>query len=532
MDFNKMPAKDAALYYHNIGLMPIPVKEKKSAISWGDYVDRVAPSSRVDEWFKETNAGYGVALITGPVSQTIVLDLDGKEALQHIKNNYFIPKTWMAKTRKGRHVYFKWSNDINVSTTIVELAGIKGVDVRGRGGYVVAPPSYGIYQWFNGYAPWEVELAPVPDWLKSLINKNREVPQPSSNRELKSEQNSWVTDLLDGVESGGRHAAFIKLAGYFLSKHPEDIAEKFLMDWNDKNSPPMPVSEFRTQFADIAKRYRDGKYKAKVSLPNEHHSPNVKPLQPIKLNQFLDSDVPNIRWLVDRIIPEGTSTIFGGWQGLGKSWVSLDLAVEMAKGGGKWMDVYPVSGGTVLYIDEESTESLLKYRLKKLIKGKCLEGVPLDLHLAIGKRFKFTHEESLEQLKIMLSKLRPKLVIVDALIRVHSLEENSSKDMAYFFDSIIKPLSQDYGCSFLFIDHERKSFSAPGIPVQAGGQRLRGSSAKGDAIDTMVSLKVENNRLQFEHSKARFHKPVDTIAISIDDIGHNATKVLALGEVK
>lgn len=528
MDFNKMPAKEAALYYHTIGLMPIPVKEKKSVISWGDYTDRVAPQDRVGEWFKDTSNGYGVALITGPVSQTIVLDLDGEEALQHIKNNYFIPKTWMAKTRKGRHVYFKWSNDINVSTTIVGLGGVKGVDVRGRGGYVVAPPSYGVYQWFNGYAPWEVELAPVPDWLKSLINKGRETIDGGA-RILKGEQ-GWVSELLEGVESGGRHAAFIKLAGYFLSKHPEDIARNFLEDWNEKNSPPMSESEFSTQFSDMAKRYKSGLYKARVT--DTPRPPTGKPLQPIKLNQFLEADIPDIRWIVDHVIPEGTATIFGGWQGLGKSWVSLDLAVEMAKGGGKWMDVYPVAGGPVLYIDEESTEALLKYRLKKLIKGKCLEGAPLDLHLAIGKRFKFTNEDSLEELKKLLSVIKPKLVIVDALIRVHHLEENSSKDMSYFFDSIIKPLSQDYGCSFLFIDHERKSFTMPGMPTQAGGQRLRGSSAKGDAIDTMISLKKENDRLVFEHSKARFHKPVDTIAISIDDVGHNATKIVALGEVK
>lgn len=523
-----MPVKDVALYYHHIGLMPIPVQKKKSVISWGDYIHKCAAKEKVEGWFKE-NTGGGVALVTGPVSQTLVLDLDGEAALQHIKQNYFIPKTWMAKTRKGRHVYFKWSPDINVSTTITGLGGIKGVDVRGLGGYVVAPPSYGVYQWFNGYAPWEVELSPVPDWLKSLINGNK-LQVGTQSRELQGANNSWVSELLEGVESGGRHGAMVKLCGYFLSKHPEDIALKFLEDWNEKNSPPIPASEFRNQFSDMAKRYRTGLYKAKVSDASK--LPQAKPLAPISLNQFLEADIPDIRWIVDRVIPEATSTIFGGWQGLGKSWVSLDLAVELAKGGGKWMDVYPVSGGTVLYIDEESNEALLKYRLKKLIRGKDLVGKPLDLHLAIGKRFKFTTEESLEQLKNLLAKIKPKLVIIDALIRVHNLEENSSKDMAYFFDSIIKPLSQDYGCAFVFIDHERKSFSAPGIPIQAGGQRLRGSSAKGDAIDTMVSLKHQDNRLIFEHSKARFARPVDTIAISIDDIDHNSTKVRALGEVK
>jgi len=194
MDFQQLPIKDAAIYYRNVGLMPIPVKEKMSVIKWKDFQDRVASQSEVENWFTQNKDG-GVALLTGPVSQTLVLDLDGKAAIERIKQSYSIPKTWIAETKKGIHLYFKWAPEINVSTTLAELGGLQGVDLRGRGGYVVAPPSYGVYRWLPGYSPWEVGLSEIPDWLKSLINKHNE-KNTVDKRELGA---GWLSELLEGV---------------------------------------------------------------------------------------------------------------------------------------------------------------------------------------------------------------------------------------------------------------------------------------------------------------------------------------------
>jgi len=330
---------------------------------------------------------------------------------------------------------------------------------------------------------------------------------------------------------GQRHAAFIKLAGYYLSRMPSEIAHYHLKEWNEKNTPPIPDKEFNQQFDDMQKRYASGQYKSKYEQSKPIES---KPLNPISINHLLNSSIPDVKWLVRNIIPSQSITILGGWQGLGKSWIALDLALEMSRGGGKWLDIFPVEGGKVLYIDEESTASLLKFRFKKLLKGKGLEKISLNLDLAIGKRFKFTTPSSLDKLKELLDKTRPALVIVDALIRVHHLEENSSKDMTHFFDDIIKPLVQDYGCSFLFIDHESKSLinlKTGKDYKMSGGKRLRGSSAKGDSVDTMLSLSHSDKYLILEHSKARFYTPVKPIALSIDDIGPDATKVVSLGEV-
>lgn len=527
MGFNKLPVKEVAKYYRSVNLMPIPVKEKQSVISWGDYTHNLASEEQVDKWFTDHPNG-GIALLTGPVSKTIVLDIDGQEAMDTIKKAYELPKTWIAKTRKGYHFYFKWTDRINVSTTLVGLAGLKGVDLRGRGGYVVAPPSYGVYQWVNGYSPWEIGLAEIPAWLESLVHKHHEKPESGSTP--RSLESGWVSELLQGVGAGERHQALVKLAGYFFSHHPEDIARELLESWNGKNDPPIPDDEFQTQVDDMAKRYRTGQYRVKntpdyverkASLPS-------KPLQPISINQLLDVNVPNVQWLIQGVLPVETAMILAGWQKLGKSWMTLDLAVEMARGGGRWMDYIPVDGGNVMYIDNESALQLLKYRMNKLMAGKGKPPLKHHVEFYVKERFKLTDDDRLQELKKRMSEVKPKLVIVDSFASSHNLDENRSADMRYFFDDLIGPLTKEFKTSFLFIDHEGK-----GLPdvQQDGGHRLRGSSAKGDAADVVMSLRKDKNCLIVEHSNPRYGKPIANFVISVDDVGENATRVVSLGKV-
>lgn len=507
------------IYYHRQGLQPIPVNGKASLESWKEYQEKLSPEHVVREWFiKHKDAG--LAILTGPVSNVIVLDLDGEEALDAVKK-YYIPKTWWAKTRKGYHYYFKWKSEADFPTTITALNGMKGVDVRGRGGYVVAPPSYNIYSWIHGYAPWEVGLADLPDWLFSLLSHHKRLNQTTES----NSDNSWVSKLLEGVCKGGRHSALLRLTGYYLSRMPRDVVVRLLTDWNQKNDPPLSEAELEATVNDVAKRYETGEYKSKFQEKIEE---DEEPLLPVNVSYFLDSATPQIDWLVQNLIPKETSAIIGGMQGIGKSWGLLDLAVEVARGGGKWFDYLPVEGGRVLYIDEESSEHLLRYRLKKLVTGKQLRGTPLDLHFAVGQGFSFTNGKKLEKFKELLLQLKPTLIIMDSLICFHHLDENSAKDMRYLF-KIVKKLIDQFNCTFIFADHEGK-----GNPKDKGFQashRLRGSSAKGDATDTVISITKKEPHLIVEHTKARFYKPIPRFAASIDDISDGATIVRNIGFV-
>ena len=65
----------------------------------------------------------------------------------------------------GRHVYFSHPGGV-----VHNRANIQpGIDLRGDGGCIVAPPSVHPsgkrYRWKKGHAPGDVKLARLPDWL-------------------------------------------------------------------------------------------------------------------------------------------------------------------------------------------------------------------------------------------------------------------------------------------------------------------------------------------------------------------------------
>jgi hypothetical protein len=63
----------------------------------------------------------------------------------------------------------------------------EGVDIRGWGGYIVLPPSIhpngNPYQWEEGYKPYQIAVAPLPEKLREILRSARtgyRIPGPSS----------------------------------------------------------------------------------------------------------------------------------------------------------------------------------------------------------------------------------------------------------------------------------------------------------------------------------------------------------------
>jgi hypothetical protein len=83
-----------------------------------------------------------------------------------------LPATLTSITpRGGRHHLFRWKNDANIRSSNSKLAC--GIDVRGDGGYFIAPPSVRIdgtpYRWEDETIP----IIEAPAWLVELTLKVR-----------------------------------------------------------------------------------------------------------------------------------------------------------------------------------------------------------------------------------------------------------------------------------------------------------------------------------------------------------------------
>lgn len=152
-----------------LGLNPIPIQAetKKPVIRWKEFQDtRFVESDmdmlqqRLERWWGRTD--HQLAVLTGAPFNLVVVDVDDVAArrlvLEHVDRG-----TVAARTRKGFHIWYQHPGDRRPNR--VGVAGVR-LDVRGDGGYVVVPPSWG-RTWL--VSPWQLwPPAPMPESLVEL----------------------------------------------------------------------------------------------------------------------------------------------------------------------------------------------------------------------------------------------------------------------------------------------------------------------------------------------------------------------------
>jgi len=264
-----------------------------------------------------------------------------------------------------------------------------------------------------------------------------------------------------------------------------------------------------------------------IQAPNsKKNETESKVFVPQSISELIAGVDTKIEWIIPNILPSEGVAIFSAPPSHFKSWLMHDLALSCAKGE-MWLDHFACATAKVLYIDEESSKSLLKHRLQKLINGTDTKLESLDVHFLVGQGLNFSEPSSLLELRVVMGKIKPQIVIIDSLIRVHQADENSARDMARVF-GVIKDLVREFKCCFVLADHQRKSNNFGGGMEQL----LRGTSEKGAFVDTLLSIKRHEQMIIVEHSKSRMVQPVPSFLVEVKDVNHNTTRTLYAGEVE
>lgn len=187
---NKNPSQDQIkkrgfLDYRGIGLCPIPVPlfEKFPVIKWAQY-QKVLPSGEQCKIWQNTTSN--LAFVTGSISGIFVIDVDGDvgaATLNRLVDEHgILPKTPVVKTSRGFHYYFRLPEGIKIKTMASHTPNgdlILGIDVRGEGGIIIAPPSIhksgARYEWI--ISPWDCSFAEPPIWLLEMLTPRPFNPQ-------------------------------------------------------------------------------------------------------------------------------------------------------------------------------------------------------------------------------------------------------------------------------------------------------------------------------------------------------------------
>jgi hypothetical protein len=127
-------------------------------------------------WANWPNAN--VAIRTGAASGLVVIDIDpdhgGDDTLRHlIDERGALPACRTVRTGSdGRHFYFTHPG-FDVPNDTGRRLG-PGIDIRGDGGYVIAPPSLHVSGSRYAVAAHGGEIVPPPAWLAELLKR----PEP------------------------------------------------------------------------------------------------------------------------------------------------------------------------------------------------------------------------------------------------------------------------------------------------------------------------------------------------------------------
>jgi putative DNA primase/helicase len=237
-----MSTLEWAIKYKEKGLSVIPLvpNGKKPAIkSWIEYQKRLATDKEIKEWFGNGSKN-NIGIVTGEISGVDVIDLDSQEAVQYAKNNNF-PETPLVRTAKGFHCYYKHKDGVR---NFQKRDDLPEIDLRGDGGYVVAPPSIHAsgqqYLWIEGKGADDMSYGVLPEIVLAKIPRDKKP----------------INELYKGAQEGSRNDTLARLVGSWVN---DDLTYSECFEsaciWNGKNNPPLPEKEIAQVIKSIIKKH-------------------------------------------------------------------------------------------------------------------------------------------------------------------------------------------------------------------------------------------------------------------------------------
>ncbi len=228
---------EAAAAYARRGWPILPAGRNKRPLTPNGLLDATTDLARIEPYWT-AHPDANVAVRTGEPSGLVVLDIDGQAGADNLaeleRRHGELPMTTSVKTpRGGSHYWFIWPG-APVKTTAGAIA--PGIDIRGDGGYVLAPPSStaaGRYEWDETTPP-----ARMPGWLVELTRADAATAAATSPE-------VWTTMVRDGIHDGQRNASLTRLTGHLLRHWVDgDLAAELVHLVNAARCrPPLPRAD-------------------------------------------------------------------------------------------------------------------------------------------------------------------------------------------------------------------------------------------------------------------------------------------------
>lgn len=452
-------------YYYNKrwGVIPLKQRSKAPKLPTGhDYLKR-----RADKQEFESFDFQNIGIVTGAISGIVVLDIDeqdkAKEWLE--EHGVELPETPTAKTFRGLQFYFKHPGyELRCRTNF-----LPGMDFKGDGGYVVAPPSTvrkivehekGLkdkiektYEWIR--SPEDTLIAEFPQLLLEELTK-----QP--------ERSTSLPVVEEVIPEGSRNTTLFSRARSLFKQGYNESEVYGLLDCLNQNrcTPPVGNDELDEIVISASKYDRGELFVAKETSNESTNTETGGILQPMDLGKALVEGIEPPEHLInDLLYAEGIHSIYSPG-GTGKTILALWCCLKVME-----------RGLDVLYVDEENGA----HHIAELLSSFEVEPELISNHFKYLPAPGLTKEE-IEVWKLTVEHFNPALVVFDSLadhLSNNNLSENNALDVTWWIRQFAQPV-KDTDAAVLILDHVAKADDAKGA---------RGSTAKMAKVDVAWKLK-------------------------------------------
>lgn len=438
-----------ALHYAKKGLAVFPLQPKsKIPATTNGFKDATTDTDKVYDWW-EKNPDYNIGIATGqPSGGLVVIDLDidedkGKNGYDVLKawqkEHGELPETWQSITgRGGYHLFYKSSEKEGNRGGLYD-----GVDVRGDGGYIAAPPS--LHPNGRRYE-WEQSLDEYP--LAEVNSLVRAFLHPPKEQQSQAKEHTTAT-----IPEGTRVDTLVKLVCSQMAKGLSDEAIRAAVRAENavKCIPPLTDEELEKTVFPALKRYQRG---------TSPYADKQLPAASLKVDCLADVEATETEWLWYPYIPLGKVTLIQSDPGMGKTQMGLYIVKVVSVGGEFYTDTIftpPRTPANAIYqTAEDGIADTIKPRLARMnpdfnrIFTIDDSGKPLTM---LDERI----EQALQQYDPRLLILDPLQAFLGADVDMHRANEVRPV-LAH-----IANLAEKYRCAIIIIMHMSKMTQATAL---------------------------------------------------------------------
>ncbi len=556
-DFNQTIC-NAALEYADRGwsCFPLSISDRRPIDKWRRFQTEHPMTDEIDAWSdmgaprSDTDGNptgyekyFNLALVTGNISGFVVVDCDNQEAIEFAeKKGITSPVT--VKTSRGRHYYFKHPNNgmvfrnktgANPGSSWYE---VKGLDFRGDGGYVVAPPSMSFqpdgtvkhqYSWdiapghdFDDMPVWKgspdnIETVEGSFDFSKLSLANVKISEGSLDvRELVERRVAVLGHKLIGPDKGyNTDAWMIRYCGQMVRRGVvgEDL-------WNAVVQFHQEFFEYVGKFTDL-ERWLNVKVRSALEMDRRNHPEDydaagnrltreqVKAATELTTGEeskanaitFITSkdysrllaSIGDIEYYADPVVPARSIIQVVGYNGHGKSVFTLALMSAISAGATcKNFGPYAIEKpAKVLYLDFDNPARTILKRAEEF--DKALGGAThpnFNLWSASVNQLSinFNDPSHWKAMNDKITDLNPDIVVIDTVRNAFGGFDEKDPSHWYKINLCAKQIRDIHKATCVLVHHRNK-------PNEHGLGRESGSTAQLTDIDTQIMItQVYNNK--------------------------------------